>query len=160
MLLWGYSGGDPLGGYADKPFTLWERLWTEPRVWWRYLGLFLWPLPSRLSLVHGVELSSGPWSSWTTLVSWLGWIAMLGLGFVCRLRFRLVSALIGWWLLQQVVEGSVLPLEPMYEHRTYLAMVGLCVVGPWGSWSLLRFGLPRAPASWALGMAAGLVGPS
>ncbi len=45
VAVWAYSGGDPLGGYASKPFTLWERLWTEPRVWWRYVGLVVWPLP-------------------------------------------------------------------------------------------------------------------
>jgi Flp pilus assembly protein TadD len=147
LLLWGYTGGDPLKGYEEKPFTLWERWWTEPRVWWRYVGLSLWPSPSQLSVIHGVELSSSAWSPWTTWLSWSSWLCV-GLGaWVWRARYRLWSALVVWWLLHQLVEGSVLPLEPMYEHRTYLPMVGLCVVAPWGLWSWGRSRLGR----WAPG---------
>jgi Flp pilus assembly protein TadD len=136
LLLWWYTDGDPLRGYAEKPFTLWERSWTEPRVWWRYVGLSLWPSPGRLSVVHGVELSSGPWSPWTTVVSCLGWFVALWASWRSWGRWSWVGVWVVWWLLHQVVEGSVLPLEPMYEHRTYLPLVGLCVVVPWAVWSL------------------------
>ena len=134
LLFWGYAGSSPLSGYSSKPFTLWERVWTEPRVWWRYVDLSFFPHASRLSLIHDVEMSSGPFTPWTTWVSWLGWAGLLGLGWLFRVRFRLLSALIVWWLLQQQVEGSFLPLEPMYEHRTYLPLVGLCAVLPWLCW--------------------------
>ena len=157
LLLWGYAGGDPLKGYAEKPFTLWERLWTEPRVWWRYVGLSLWPLPSRLSVVHGVALSSGPWSPWTTWLSWSGWLLMLGCSWRWWGRYRLLSALVVWWLLHQLVEGSVLPLEPMYEHRTYLPLVGLCVVAPWVVWVWLSGWLGRRAVGWCLGVGTGVV---
>ena len=157
LLLWGYAGGDPLKGYAEKPFTLWERLWTEPRVWWRYVGLSLWPLPSRLSVVHGVELSSSPWSPWTTWLSWSGWLFALGCSWWWWGRFRLLSALVVWWLVHQLVEGSVLPLEPMYEHRTYLPLVGLCVVAPWVVWVWLSGWLGRRAVGWCLGVGTGVV---
>ena len=137
LLSWWYASGDPLSGYASKPFTLWERLWTEPRVWWRYVGLSLFPVPVRLSVIHDLEMSTGPWSPWTTWFSCLSWLAVLWWGWRCRFRWRLCTALVFWWLLQQQVEGSFLPLEPMYEHRTYLPLVGLSVFVPWGCWRLL-----------------------
>ena len=137
LVFWGYAGSSPLSGYSSKPFTLWERIWTEPRVWWRYVDLSFFPHPSRLSLIHDVELSSGPFTPWTTWASWLGWLFLSFLGWLFRVRFRLLSALIVWWLLQQQVEGSFLPLEPMYEHRTYLPLVGLCAVLPWFCWRSL-----------------------
>ena len=143
VLSWWYASGDPLSGYASKPFTLWERLWTEPRVWWRYVSLSLLPLPGRLSVIHDVEMSSGPWSPWTTWLSWGSWLALLWWGWRRRWGLRLCSALVVWWLLQQQVEGSFLPLEPLYEHRTYLPLVGVMVVLPWGFWRLLEWGLGR-----------------
>jgi Flp pilus assembly protein TadD len=143
LLLWAYSGGDPLRGYGEKAFTLWERCWTEPRVWWRYVGLVLAPLPGRLSLIHEVEMSSGPWRPWTTWVSWSSWGLLLWLSCRGWSRHRWWSALVVWWLLQQVVEGTVLPLEPMYEHRTYLPLVGWSVLVPWGAWRCLEH------ASWS-----------
>jgi len=155
LLLWSYSSGDPLGDYTRKPFTLWERLWTEPRVWWRYVGLVLAPLPGRLSVIHGVEMSSGAFTPWTTWVSWLGWVLALVTSWKLSGRDRLWSALIGWWLLQQLVEGTFLPLEPMYEHRTYLALVGVAVVAPWGcrrGWQALGLG-----GAWGAGVGAAVV---
>ena len=148
LLFWAYAGSDPLAGYGSKPFTLWERVWTEPRVWWRYVGLSFFPHPSRLSVVHDVGMSSGPLSPWTTWVSLLCWSGLLFLGWGAHRHFRLLSGLVVWWLLQQLVEGSVLPLEPMVEHRTYLPLVGLCVVLPWLFWR---------SAEWCLGPSRGTV---
>jgi tetratricopeptide (TPR) repeat protein len=57
-----------------------------------------------------------------------------------------------WWLLHHGVESSVLPLEMMYEHRTYLPLVGWSVVLPWAVWSVLG-GVRRERISLALGTA-------
>ena len=148
VLLWTYTDGDPLGGYARKPFTLWERLWGEGRVWWTYVGLVLWPSPGRLSVVHDVELWGGIWTRAWTALAWCGWAAVLvaavrgwrgGSG-----RYAALGALGVWWWVQQLVEGTVLPLEPLYEHRTYLPLVGVCAWGPYGVWRAVGAG-PFAP---------------
>jgi len=145
LALWGYGAGDPFGEYARKPFTLGERLWTEPRVWWRYVGLWLWPDPSRLSVIHGVEMSRGAFAPWTTGLSWVSWLVAGVAGAVAwrRESSRWVGFAVGWYLVQQAVEGTVLPLEPMYEHRTYLPSVGLSIGLSYGAAQLLQRGDAR-----------------
>jgi len=134
LLGWWASGVGHLVSYASQPFTLWERLWTEPRVLWSYAGLWLWPFGGRQSVVHDVVLSTGPLHPWTTWVSLLGWLAVGVSGWRSAGRLRLWSAGVWWWFVQHSVESTVLPLEPMYEHRMYLPGVGLAVVLPWLWW--------------------------
>jgi tetratricopeptide (TPR) repeat protein len=136
-LLFAYSGSDPLSGYSEKSFTLWERLLTQPRVVLEYVSLVLWPLPSRLSLMHTVETSTSLWSPWTTSVALVGVIAAGVLGTWCVLRGRwpIVGFGLLWFGLQLLVESTVLPLEMMYEHRVYLPLAG---VAPMFSWWVVR----------------------
>ena len=51
--------------YSDRPFTLTQRLLTEPRVIVFYLSLILYPLPSRLTLLHDFTISTGWLTPWT-----------------------------------------------------------------------------------------------
>jgi len=47
--------------YLERPFTLSERLWTEARVLWSYLGWIIAPRPAALSLYHDAyPLSQAP----------------------------------------------------------------------------------------------------
>ena len=156
-VVWAYAGGDPLADYRRKSFTLSERLWTEPRVWWSYVSLALAPLPSRLSVIHDVAMSRGLFTPWTTALALAGWLVVVVASVRSFSKHPALSAVAVWWLLQQVVEGTVLPLEPMYEHRTYLPMVGVSALAPWGLWRALgirnQAARPVAIAA-ALGIAA------
>lgn len=120
-------GGFALLDHGDRPFTLGERLLTQPRVIALYVSLIALPLPSRLNLVHDVAISRGLLEPPTTLVCLA---ALLALGVVAAAlarRRRLASFAILWFLLHLAIESSVFPLELVFEHRSYLPLVGICL---------------------------------
>src|SRR5690554_3314450 len=54
--------------FSNRPFNLYERLWTEARVLWHYLVWIMAPNPGALSLYHDAfPISRGPFVPWTTL---------------------------------------------------------------------------------------------
>lgn len=129
----------PLGqwlwaGYAMRSFTFLERLLTEGRVLWFYLGLIALPRLDTFGLHHDdFPLSTDLLTPWTTLPSWIG---LLGLGWLVwhmRQRAPLVSFGIAWFLIGHSMESSVLPLEIAHEHRNYLPSFGIALAGAWMS---------------------------
>jgi hypothetical protein len=114
------------GAYADRSFGVSERLWTEARVIWHYLWWILAPSPGRLSLFHdALPLSRGPLQPWTSLLSALGLGGLLVTAIALRKRSPLITFGILWFLVMHLLVSSVLPLELVYEHRNYLASVGV-----------------------------------
>jgi Flp pilus assembly protein TadD/heme/copper-type cytochrome/quinol oxidase subunit 3 len=128
-----FVGGQPIEwlerGYGRRDFTLGERLFTQPRVLVFYLSLVVLPLPSRLNLVHAFPASQSWLDPITTLLSLLALAALAGLAVLLARRERLVSFAVAWFFVHQVVESTILPLEMIYEHRLYLPMVGLALLG-------------------------------
>jgi protein O-mannosyl-transferase len=109
------------------PFTLTERLLTQPRILCQYLGLILWPLPSRLSLEHDPELSTSLFHPWTTFPALLGWLLLVVAAVRSARRHPWLSFAALWFVLNLVLESSVLPLDLMMEHRLYLPSLALLV---------------------------------
>ena len=119
---WLFSSGklDALLDYSIRMFTPWERLLTQPRIVLFYLSQIFYPVPSRLSMVHDVELSRSLIEPWTTLPAILGILALICFG-VWQMRKRpMLSFAILFFFLNQVIESSVIGLELIYEHRNYL----------------------------------------
>lgn len=111
---------DILAGYATRPFTLSERLLTEPRVIVFYMTLLIYPLTSRMTLLHDIEVSKSLFEPWTTLPA-IGLIAvMIVLSFAAARRRPLIAFSIVFFFLNHLIEGSFIPLELIYEHRNYL----------------------------------------
>jgi len=106
--------------YKHRPFTLMERLLTQPRVIIFYITLLLYPLSSRLTLIHDIELSKSLLTPWSTLPA-IAVIAILLViaGYISRKR-PLISFCIFFFLLNHAIEGSFIPLELIYEHRNYI----------------------------------------
>jgi len=109
-----------VGGYSIRPFTMGERLLTEPRVMFFYLSLLLYPVSSRFTLLHDLDLSTGLLVPWTTLPAILLTLALLAAAFAYARRWPLFSYCLIFFFLNHVIEGSILPLEIVYEHRNYL----------------------------------------
>ena len=109
-----------LASYAIRDFTLMERVYTEFRVVIYYIGLLIYPNPSRLSLLHDFELSSSLLDPATTILS-AGAIActIITAIFLAR-KQRLLSFSILWFFGNLIIESSVIGLEIIFEHRTYL----------------------------------------
>ncbi len=125
-------------GYQFYPFSLGERLLTEPRVLWQYLGLILWPLASRISLYHDPGLSTSLVSPWTTLPAILGWVVILAAALRFAPRYPLLSFAALWYLLNLFLESSFIPLDLMFEHRIYLPSLAVIALVCSGSLLAVR----------------------
>lgn len=119
-----FLGDSPLqrltAGYGGRPFTLAQRLLTEPRVVVHYITLLLYPHPGRLNLDYDFALSHSLVSPVGTLLSIAFLVSMLGVALYKARKNRLLSFAILWFLGNLVVESSIIALEIAYEHRTYL----------------------------------------
>jgi len=107
-------------GYANRDFTLTQRVLTEFRVVIYYISLLIFPHPSRLNLDHDFPLSHSLVDPFTTLLS-IGTITgLMVLAFYLARRERVLSFCILWFFGNLVIESSVIGLEIIFEHRTYL----------------------------------------
>lgn len=112
-------------GYEFRDFSLVERLLTEGRVLWFYLGLGAIPSLERLALHHDYfVVSRGGLVPWTTLLAWAGIVALLGIAWGLRRRLPLAAFGIAWFFVGHALESTVLPLEIAHEHRNYLPLMG------------------------------------
>lgn len=132
LLVLVYLGANPfdaiLSTYAHRDFTLTERVLTQFRVVMYYISLLLYPHPSRLVLLHDFELSQSLLDPLTTLLSMGTIIGLIGLAFYTARKQRLISFGILWFFGNLVIESSVIGLEIIYEHRTYLPSVFLFLI--------------------------------
>lgn len=127
------AGSRVLDGYSIRPYTLLERLITQPRAIFLYLSLIFYPLPSRLSIQHNLTHSSSLIEPWTTLLSIIMVLALICFSIVRIRENPIVSFSILFFFLCHVVESSILPLELVFEHRNYLPSmflfwpIGFCI---------------------------------
>lgn len=114
--------------YSGRDYTLGERLLTEARVIWDYLRWTLFPRLPDLGLYHDdIPLSTGIVSPPTTLLSILGLAGLLVLaGFTWKKRPWICFGIL-WFFTGQLLESTVFPLEIAFEHRNYLADMGVLV---------------------------------
>lgn len=127
-----YLGIDPverlqsITDYAKGEFTLPERIMTQFRVVIYYLGLLLYPHPSRLRLDYDFPLSHSLIHPLTTLLSLGAIIGFIVLAFYLAKKDRLISFCIFWFFGNLAIESSFIPLAVIYEHRTYLPSMSVC----------------------------------
>ncbi len=120
-----------LSSYANRDFTMWERLLTEARALWFYLGLLVLPLPSRMGLFHDdFILSTSLLTPTTTAFAAFGIMGLASTALYLRERAAMISFAIALFLLGHSLESSIFPLELVFEHRNYLPTVGLCIALP------------------------------
>ena len=121
-------------GYDLRPFTLYERLLTEARVIWMYLGLIFLPHQEAFALYHDdLRISSSLLSPWTTLPALIGLGGLAGVAWWARIRVPLLAFAIAWFLIGHSLESTVLPLEIAHEHRNYVALFGILFL-PIAAW--------------------------
>ncbi len=128
--------------YAVRPFTLTERILTQPRVMLFYAGLFFFPHPSRLNIDHDFPTSTGLLHPPQTAAA-LGILAAVVVAAALGARrYRFLSFALIWYLGTQLIESSVVPLEMVFEHRAYLPSMGLALVVAIG-WVWVREAMAR-----------------
>nr|MDJ0877847.1 hypothetical protein [Halieaceae bacterium] len=133
--------------YERRDFTLWERILTQPRILWIYLGQLLSPDPASLGLYHdGFAFSERLLKPTSTLVAILAWLAALAasLGALLLPAWRGCGFGLLFFLIGHALESTIFPLELYFEHRNYLPALGVfvalvCLLATLGSrWSWLR----------------------
>ena len=107
-------------GYERRMFTLTERLMTESRIIIYYLSQIFYPLTSRFSLVHDINISTSLFKPWTTIPSILAIISLLGIGFTQTIKKPIIALSIFFFFINHIIESTIIPLELIYEHRNYL----------------------------------------
>ncbi len=107
-------------GYANRSFSLGERMLTEPRILVFYLSQLFYPVPYRLSIEHDVTVSTSLFDPWTTLPSIIIVGMLICFGVLQIHRRPLVAFGILFYFLNHLMESSILPLELIFEHRNYL----------------------------------------
>jgi protein O-mannosyl-transferase len=108
-----------------REFTLGERLLTQARVLFMYLGRILVPsfAGARL-LFDDLVPSASLLQPWTTAASVAGWLALGALAWRLRRTWPMLPFALLWFPGAQLLESSVIPLELAFEHRSYIAMIG------------------------------------
>ncbi len=118
-----------LPAYAPRDFTLAERLLTEARVLIFYLGQILVPRLSSFGIYHDdFAISHTLLQPWTTLPAILSIAALLLLALLTLRRQPLLSLGLLWFFASHALESTVYPFELVYEHRNYLASLGIILI--------------------------------
>jgi protein O-mannosyl-transferase len=112
--------GAILSGYEVRYFTPLERVLTQPRVLFLYLSQLFYPIPSRLSIAHDIQLSTSFFSPITTLPAILGIMAALVFSIWQMRKRPILSFAVLFFFLNQIIESSIIALELIFEHRNYL----------------------------------------
>ena len=116
-----YDFSSIIGDYDKfRPFTMWERVLTQPRVILFYISLLLYPTTSRMMLIHDVEISKSLFDPWTTFAAIIVLLLILVAAVLISRKRPLISYCIIFFFLNHLIEGSFISLELVYEHRNYL----------------------------------------
>ncbi|MDF2444983.1 MAG: hypothetical protein K0S46_219 [Moraxellaceae bacterium] len=115
-------------GYLSRDFTLHERLLTQPRVLWTYIGNIFLPNSATMGIFQDDFVVSRSLSApWTTLpaIALLAALAGLAVLLANSRRWWAIAFGIMFFLSGHLVESTVIPLELFFEHRNYLPAAGL-----------------------------------
>lgn len=112
--------------YQFREFDLAGRLMSQPAILVMYLGQMVWPDPNHLLFYYDqLQAPKGwlqpPWTLAAAIV--LGALVLVAVWL--RRRRPLTSFAIALFLLGHALTSNVLPLELAFEHRNYLALLGL-----------------------------------
>lgn len=106
--------------FKDRPFSIKERLLTQPRILVFYLTLLFYPSPFRLSIEHNVTLSNSLFQPLTTILSISTILFIVTYSILNFKKYRIISFCILFFFINHLVESSIIPLELIFEHRNYL----------------------------------------
>ena len=112
--------------YASRNFGMWERLLTQFRVLFFYLGLFVFPLLSRFGLYHDdFAISTGIMDPPATLIALVAWILLAALTVRGFRQHAIWAFGLGWFIAGHMLESTIIGLEIVHEHRNYVPSIGI-----------------------------------
>ncbi|MGS0997830.1 tetratricopeptide repeat protein [Rhodanobacter sp. UC4451_H18] len=109
------------GTAAVRPWTMGQRLLTEPRVLMEYLDLLWLPRPFTPGLFNDhFQTSTSLWHPITTLPALLTIVGLILGAWILRKKFTALALAILFYFVGQALESTTLQLELYFEHRNYL----------------------------------------
>jgi len=112
-------------GYTGEA-TLFSVAITSARMFWRYVGLLIWP--GDLCPDHLVALSRSLLEP-MALLSWVGLIAVVAVAFLLARRSPLLSFGIIWFLISFLPISNLVPTAYLLADRyMYIPSAGFCIV--------------------------------
>jgi len=119
-----YLGKNPLANILhscdNREFSTGERLLTELRVVVHYISLMLYPNPNRLTFDYDFPISTSLIHPLSTLGSFLILTVLFAAALYTSRKERFLSFCILWFFVNLIIESTVICVEIIYEHRTYL----------------------------------------
>jgi tetratricopeptide (TPR) repeat protein len=120
-LTWEGVHGLLFGISSLRPWTMGQRLLTEPRVLMDYLTLLWAPRPFTAGLFNDqIHASTSLWAPITTLPALCTVAGLIAIALRLRKQRSALAAAILFYLVGQSLESSTIPLELYFEHRNYL----------------------------------------
>ena len=107
---------------GNSPLTY---LVTEFSVLWIYLRLLVLPYGQALNHDYPIVRELLTWQNGFAL---LGLLALVYVAWQQRQRRPALAFGICWFFLTLAVESSIIPLDPLFEHRLYLPIFGFSVM--------------------------------
>lgn len=131
LLLLGYMASRVpgiAGSYAWRPFTLDERLATQPIILWEYLREAFFPRVMGLSPYRD-DYPIWHFSDGASQLAIAAWLGVLAAGAVLRWRARpLLLFAVAWFLVGHLLESGMFALFLYFEHRNYVPLIGPVIV--------------------------------
>jgi tetratricopeptide (TPR) repeat protein len=129
-----FLGPDPMEKisptlYTGHDFTIFQRLLSETRVVIYYLSLIFFPHPSRLNLDYNYSISNSLIDPITTMLCFLVITLLIGSAIRFSKKDRILAFCILWYLGNLAIESSFIGLALIFEHRTYLSSMMVCLTG-------------------------------
>lgn len=110
--------------YANREFSLGTRLLTQVWLLWQYLGWMLLPWSPGMGFFHDDIVWSQSLMDARSLIAMAAWLLLLVMSWRWRSSFAILGFAVCWYLVAHSMESTILPLEMVFEHRNYLAMIG------------------------------------
>lgn len=107
-----------------RGFTAAERLMTEARLLWVYLFKAVLGRPDSLGIFQDPPAVARSLFQPSTLLACLSWLSLAAGALFWRRRFPLLALAVLWYLAGHLIESTHLALEPYFEHRNYLPVIG------------------------------------
>jgi len=112
--------------YVARDYTAWQRELTQLRALAMYLGWSLLPLPGWLHFYYdNYPASLSLFEPVSTLFSGILVLGLLIVAAILRHRRPLLALGIGWFFMAHLITSSPIPLELVFEHRNYPALLGV-----------------------------------
>lgn len=109
--------------YEIRPYSMWQRLLTQPIILCRYLFLILLPIADFLSIESDIFASTGILSPPITLPANLFITALVIVSILYVRRYPLLCFAALFYFINHLVESTVINLELYFEHRNYLPSI-------------------------------------